>query len=90
MTTRTFTLSLPDTLARELASLDAEVLTDLLARGLRQWRIEKALERYVAGEMSFAAAAELAGVRRDELAREAYARGLEPAFTEETVMEELS
>ncbi len=59
-------------------------------RGLRQWRIDKALKRYAAGEMSFGAAAEQAGISQPELSCEAYARGLEPPFSAETLTEELS
>jgi hypothetical protein len=90
MTTRSLTLSVPEALADDLAELDTELLTELLARGLRQWRIEQALARYGSGEMTFAAAAECAGIRQDHLAREAYARGMEPPFSPETVAEELS
>jgi len=90
MATRSFTLSLPEALANELSALDEEVLNDLLVRGLRQWRIEQALRRYTERELTFAAAAEYAGVPQDRLAREAYARGMEPAFSSETVAEELS
>ena len=65
-------------------------LVEILERGLRQWRIEKALKRYAAGEMSFGAAAEQAGVSQSELSRQAYARGLEPPFSAQTLAEELS
>lgn len=62
MATRAVTLSLPEALANELSALDEEVLNVLLARGLRQWRIEQALRRYTERELTFAAAAEYAGV----------------------------
>lgn len=81
MSTRSLTLSVPSALARELESLNRDFLVEILRRGLRQWRVEKALERYAAGEMSFGAAASQAGLSQPELARQAYARGIEPLFS---------
>lgn len=40
--------------------------------------------------MSFGAAAQQAGVSQSDLARYAYARGMEPPFSAQTVAEELS
>ncbi len=65
-------------------------MAEILERGLRQWRIDKALERYVARDLSFGAAAEQAGVSQGELSRHAYARGMAPACSPETLTEELS
>jgi predicted HTH domain antitoxin len=56
----------------------------------RDARIDSVLASYSRGGMSFAAAAKMAGVSRDELARAAAERGLEPPFSHETVLEELS
>jgi len=89
MTTKSLTLNLPTPLARELDGLGTELLTDLLQRGLRQWRIDQALERFASGTWTFAAAAEQAKVSRSELAREAHARGIEPPASSETLAEEL-
>ena len=44
----------------------------------------------LAGGISFGAAAHQAGVSQSELSRHAYARGMEPPFSTETLMEELS
>ena len=52
MSTESLTLTLPSPLARELDVLGRELLTEILQRGLVQWRIEKALERYAAGGFS--------------------------------------
>ncbi|MCP4655367.1 MAG: antitoxin [bacterium] len=90
MSTESLTLTVPTALARELDTLNREFLIEILQRGLRQWRIERALERYSAGDMSFGAAAEQAGISQPELARHAYARGMEPPFSAETLAEELS
>jgi hypothetical protein len=90
MSTETLTLTLPSSLAEELSSATQEFLAELLERGLREMRIERALERYSRGGMSFGAAAHEAGVSQSELARQAYARGMEPPFSSETLAEDLS
>lgn len=83
------TLTLPVPLAHELGEATQEFLADLLARGLREVKIERALERYAQGGISFGAAAHQAGVSQSELARHAYARGMEPPFSAQTLAEEL-
>jgi predicted HTH domain antitoxin len=90
MTTKSLTLTIPDDLAQELDAFSGEMLAEVFSRGLRDWRIEKSLDRYTQGELSFEAAAELAGVGREDLARHAYARGIEPPFSPETLTEELA
>ena len=90
MSTEPLTLTLPDSLARELDSVGEAFLVDLLERGLREFRIEQALNRYGRGGISFGAAARQAGVSRSEFARHACARGMEPPFSAETLAEELS
>ena len=89
MTGKTLTLTLPAPLAHELGSATQDFLADLLARGLREFRVEAALERYARGGISFGAAATQAGVSQAELARFAYARGMEPPFSAQTLAEEL-
>jgi hypothetical protein len=86
----TLTLSLPAPLAHELGSATQDFLADLLARGLREVKVERALERYARGGMSFGAAALQAGVSQTDLSRFAYARGLEPPFSTQTLVEELA
>ena len=89
MPAETITLNLPASLARELSEVNQDFVLDILARGLRQFKIERALEQYSQGGISFGAAAHLAEISRAELARHAYARGLEPPFSEQTLQEEL-
>jgi predicted HTH domain antitoxin len=89
MSTEPLTLTIPDSLARELDSMGEGLLVDLLERGLREFKIDQALDRYVRGGISFGAAARQAGVSRSDLARVAYARGMEPPFSDETLAEEL-
>lgn len=83
------TLDVPPSLAEELAAASQDFLIELLERGLRESRIERALERYRQGGVSFAAAAQLAGISRSEFARQAYARGMEPPYSEQMAAEEL-
>ena len=90
MTTEALRLDVPLSLAEELKSASQEFLVDLLERGLHQLKIDRALDRYARGGISFGAAAHQAGVSQSELARYAYARGMEPPFSDETLAEELS
>jgi predicted HTH domain antitoxin len=48
------------------------------------------LNLYRRGGISFGATAERAGISQSELARHAYARGLEPPVSSEMLAEELS
>lgn len=72
----TISARVPDDLEAELdAYLDEENLDrstavrKLLKEGLAEWREERALEKLEAGEVSFARAAELAGVSVWDLAK---------------------
>ena len=89
MSTEALTLKVPTSLAQELESASEEFLVDLLERGPHQLKIDRALDRYTRGGFSFGAAAHLAGVSQSELSRHAYARGMEPPFSVETLAEEL-
>jgi len=90
MPTETYKLNIPDSLAREINTANQDLLVELLERGLHSLKIERALDRYSRGGISFGAAAQEAGVSQAELARHAYARDMEPPFSEETMAEELS
>jgi predicted HTH domain antitoxin len=90
MSTKPLTLTVPDSLAQELDSISQEFLVEILERGLREVKIERALDNYVRGGISFSAAAHQAGVSSSEFARYAYAQGIEPPFSSETLAEELS
>jgi predicted HTH domain antitoxin len=90
MSVESVTLRLPRPLAQELSTASQEFLVDILERGLRELKIERALEQYSQGRITFGATAQQAGVTQSELARHAYARGMEPPFSDETLAEELS
>jgi len=83
------TLNVPASLAREIDLARQEFLLELLERGWRELKIDRALAQYSRGGMSFGAAAAQAGVSQSELARHAYSRGLEPPASDETLDEEL-
>ena len=90
MPTEVCTLNIPDFLARELKTANQQFLIELLERGLQALKIERALEQYARGGISFGAAAHQASISQSELTRHAYARGMEPPFSAETLAEELS
>jgi len=89
MSAHSLTLELPELLAEELRTANQDFLLEILERGLRELKIERALRLYARGGYSFGAAAEHAGVSQSELARHAYAQGMEPPFSAETLSEEL-
>ena len=66
-TTDKIVLEVSETMAQELATATQDFLAEVLQRGLREKRIERALARYRLGGMSFAATAEVAGVSQAEL-----------------------
>jgi hypothetical protein len=90
MAEEALTITVPPALAQELDATTQEFLIELLERGLRALKIERVLDRYAQGEMSLGAAAHQAGISQSELARHAYARGMEPPFSAETLAEELN
>jgi len=89
MSQTSLTLDLPDALARELRSANQDLLLEVLERGLREKKIDRALDLYGRGGLSFGAAAALAGISRSDLARHAFARGMQPPFSAATLAEEL-
>ncbi len=64
-------------------------LQRIFRMGLRQYRIERALELYREGVGSLGYAAELLHLDKRDLVQEARLRGLEPDFSEMSVSEEL-
>lgn len=84
------TVHLPDRLARELADAGQDFIAEVFELGLRTRKIDQALAEYARGHMTLGAAAQLAGISESELARHAYAHGLEPRFSSDTLTEELA
>ena len=84
------TVHLPDRLARELASAGQDFIAEVFELGLRTHKIDQVLAEYARGQMTLGAAAQRVGIPEGELARHAYARGLEPRFSADTLTEELA
>lgn len=82
------TVEIPD---NRLGELDGykDRLGELLLLGLSQIKTQEALYLYKRGLVSFGRAAELAGLSRKELMRQARANGIEPRWSEKMVEEEL-
>ena len=86
---KTITIRLPDTLVKELPEEESS-LSEILKLGLKQLKIEKALEHYKKGGVSLARVAELAGISIREMIPLAYAHGLEPRYDEALLESELT
>jgi predicted HTH domain antitoxin len=65
-------------------------LDELLIMGLRQIKIHESLLFYSRGLVSFARAAELAGLPQAEMIQQARAFGIKPRWSEQMVQEELA
>ncbi|MCX6032656.1 MAG: UPF0175 family protein [Chloroflexi bacterium] len=89
MSTEALTLTVSGPLLQELGAGRQEFVLELLERGLREFKIQRALDRYARGGISFGAAAKQASLSLSEFARQAYARGMEPPYSAETLAEEL-
>ena len=70
-------IPVPEELADQLPS-DPQERQQVLIWGLREWRIDKALQAYRRGEGSLAYAARQAGITLREMIPMAYAHGLVP------------
>jgi hypothetical protein len=73
----TISIILSEDLARQLPA-DPGERQKVVALGIREWRIRKALEAYQQGEGSLAYAARQAGISLREIIPLAYAHGLTP------------
>jgi predicted HTH domain antitoxin len=82
-------LDLTDDLARQVGPYQGR-LQELLLLGLSQLRTQEALTLYTRGIVSFARAAEIAGLTRSEMIRQARALGIRPRWSEQMVDEELA
>jgi len=67
----------------------ADRLREMLLLGLQQLKVNEALLLYERGVVSFARAAELAGLEREQMIRHARAAGVEPLWSEQMVADEL-
>ena len=83
------TITIPDDRLPELAAYQ-DKLGELLLLGLSQMKIQESLLLYQRGLVSFARAAELAGISQRELVRQARAFGISPHWDARMAEEELS
>ena len=82
-------IELPEDLARQIGPYQGR-LQELVLLGLSQLKAQKALTLYTRGIVSFARAAEIAGLSGPEMIRQARAFGIRPRWSEQMVEEELA
>ena len=82
------TIDVPEEIEADLARYGGQVV-DLLRVGLRQMKMEEGLALFRQGGISLWRAARIAGVSLREMTAYAVAHGLEPAYDEQMLQEEL-
>jgi predicted HTH domain antitoxin len=82
-------IEIPDEFAQEISPY-RDRLKELMLLGLLQFKTQEALLLYSRGLVSFARAAELAGMDRPAFIRQARAFGVKPRWSEQMVQEELA
>lgn len=83
------TIEIPDEQYAELGKYKDKI-GELLLLGLSQMKIEEAIILYQRNIVSFARAAELAGISQEDMMKQAKARGIEPHWSDKMVKEELA
>jgi predicted HTH domain antitoxin len=83
------TVEIPEQWLQGLDWDQTTMIQEIIQLGLYQFKVRRALDMYQAGASSLGYVAEKAGLSKRDLIREARARGIEPAFDEQTVSEEL-
>jgi hypothetical protein len=82
-------IELPDDLARQIGAYQGR-LPELVLLGLAQLKAQEALTLYSRGIVSFARAAEIAGLSRPEMTGQARALGIRPRWSEQMADDELA
>ena len=82
-------IELPEDVARQIGPY-RDRLKELALLGLAQVKAQEALAFYTRGLVSFARAAEMAGLSRSEMIRQARALGIRPRIAEHMAEEELA
>jgi len=82
-------IEIPDQLVQEF-KLYQDRLREIILLGLLQLKVQEALLLYSRGLVSFARTAELAGLSRPEMIRQARAFGVQPRWSEQMIQEELA
>ena len=83
------TVEIPEQWLQGLDWDQTTMIQEIIQLGLYQFKVRQALDMYQAGAGSLGYVAEKAGLSKRDLIREARVRGIEPAFDEQTVREEL-
>lgn len=82
-------IELSDELARQVGPYQ-DRLQELMLLGLTQLKVQEALVLYSRGVVTFARAAEIAGLALPEMVRQARAAGVSPRWSEDMAAEELA
>lgn len=85
----TVKLEISEDLLKDLDIEDSSNLKEILEMGIKQVKIEKALQSFKEGTISLAKAAELADIPLREMMLHASARGITPAYDQEMIEEEI-
>ncbi len=83
------TVEIPDGLMPEFRQYQ-DKLREVILLGLLQLKIQEAMLLYKRGLVSFARAAEMAGLSTPDMIRQARAYGIQPRWSEQMVQEELA
>jgi hypothetical protein len=83
------TLEIPEQWLKGVDLDQTAVMQEIVQLGIYQFKIRRALKMYQARVGSLGYVAEKVGVSKRDLICEARARGIAPAFDEQTVREEL-
>jgi predicted HTH domain antitoxin len=94
--TEVITTRISDKLARDLRKIEEEEQTDrattirkLLARAIKEWKLEHALKLYGEGKVTLWRAARIAEVSLREIMEEAAQRGIEFKYTVKDLEEDI-
>ncbi|MBU7026738.1 MAG: UPF0175 family protein [Theionarchaea archaeon] len=81
-------LEISEDLLKDL-DIKASNLKEILEMGIKQMKIEKALQSFKERKISLAKAAELADIPLSEMMLQASARGIKPIYDQEMIDEEI-
>lgn len=83
------TIDFDKELLKDFHIKDKNVIRHIFELGITQLKIDQVLRLYRQGGMSIGYAAQLAGIPKQEMFRQARVRGIEASFSEQTLREEL-
>lgn len=81
-------LEIPEDILKDVDIKDPSQIEEIIRIGIKQMKIEKALQSYKEGKISIAKAAKLSNVSVSEMMMQASARGLKPLYDKKMVEEE--